>query len=37
MIAGVKQQYPDATQSVLQKAKYEEKNLSAKRKFIIFI
>jgi len=25
MIAGVKQQYPDATQSVLQKAKYEEK------------
>ena len=25
MIAGVKKQYPDATQSVLQKAKYEEK------------
>ena len=31
MIAGVKQQYPDATQSVLQKAKYEEKKLECKK------
>ena len=31
MIAGVKKQYPNATQSVIQKAKYEEKNLSAKK------
>tara|TARA_B100000945_G_scaffold84069_1_gene65094 strand:- start:863 stop:1861 length:999 start_codon:yes stop_codon:yes gene_type:complete len=31
MIAGVKQQYPDATQSVLQKAKYEEKKFECKR------
>ena len=37
MIAGVKKQYPNATQSVLQKAKYyEEKELSAKRKFSFF-
>ena len=31
MIAGVKQQYPDATQSVLQKAKYEEKKFECKK------
>ena len=32
MIAGVKQQYPDATQSVLQKAKYyEEKEFECKK------
>ena len=39
MIAGVKKQYPNATQSVLQKAKYyEEKEFECKkRKFIIFI
>ena len=30
MIAGVKNQYPDATQSVLQKAKYEEKKFECK-------
>ena len=32
MITGVKKQYPKANQSVLQKAKYEEKSLSAKKK-----
>ena len=38
MIAGVKKQYPNATQSVLQKAKYEEKKFECKKeKFIIFI
>ena len=31
MIAGVKKQYPDATQSVLQKAKYEEKKFDCKQ------
>jgi len=31
MIAGVKKQYPDATQSVLQKAKYEEKKFECKK------
>ena len=31
MITGVQKQYPDANQSVLQKAKYEEKSLSAKK------
>ena len=31
MIAGVKKQYPDATQSVLQKAKYEEKKFECKQ------
>jgi len=31
MIAGVKDQYPDATQSVLQKAKYEEKKFECKK------
>ncbi len=31
MIAGVKQQYPDATQSVLQKAKYEAKKFECKK------
>ena len=31
MIAGVKKQYPDATQSVLQKAKYEEKKYECKK------
>ena len=31
MIAGVKQQYPNATQSVLQKAKYEEKKFECKK------
>ena len=32
MIAGVKKQYPDATQSVLQKAKYyEEKEFECKK------
>ena len=31
MIAGVKQQYPNATQSVLQKVKYEEKKLECKK------
>jgi len=31
MIAGVKKQYPEATQSVLQKAKYEEKKFSCKK------
>ena len=30
MIAGVKKQYPNATQSVLQKAKYEEKKFECK-------
>lgn len=32
MIAGVKKQYPNATQSVLQKAKYEEKKFECKKK-----
>ena len=32
MIAGVKKQYPNATQSVLQKAKYEEKKFECKNK-----
>jgi len=32
MIAGVKEQYPNATQSVLQKAKYEEKKFECKNK-----
>ena len=32
MINGVEQQYPDANQSVIQKAKYESQNLSAKIK-----
>ena len=31
MIAGVKKQYPEATQSVLQKAKYEEKKFESKK------
>ena len=31
MIAGVKQQYPNATQSVLQKVKYEEKKFECKK------
>ena len=31
MIAGVKKQYPEATQSVLQKAKYEEKKFECKK------
>ena len=31
MIAGVKKQYPNATQSVLQKAKYEEKKFECKK------
>ena len=31
MIAGVKKQYPDATQSVLQKAKYEEKKFECEK------
>ena len=31
MIVGVKKQYPDATQSVLQKAKYEEKKFECKK------
>ena len=31
MIAGVKEQYPDANQSVLQKAKYEEKKFECKK------
>ena len=31
MIAGVKNQYPNATQSVLQKAKYEEKKFECKK------
>ncbi len=31
MIAGVRKQYPDATQSVLQKAKYEEKKFECKK------
>jgi len=31
MIAGVKKQYPEATQSVLQKAKYEEKKYECKQ------
>ncbi len=32
MIAGVKKQYPNATQSVLQKAKYEEKKFECSKK-----
>ena len=32
MITGVKKQYPEAKQSVLQKAKYEEKSLSVNKK-----
>ena len=32
MITGVEKQYPDATQSVLQKAKYEEKKFECKKK-----
>ncbi len=31
MIVGVKKQYPDATQSVLQKARYEEKKFECKQ------
>ena len=31
MIAGVKQQYPNATQSVLQKVKYDEKKFECKK------
>ena len=31
MIAGVKKQYPDATQSVLQKLNMKKRNLSAKK------
>ena len=31
MIAGVKKQYPNAAQSVLQKAKYEEKKFECKK------
>ncbi len=31
MILGVKKQYPDATQTVLQKAKYEEKKFECKK------
>jgi len=31
MITGVKEQYPDANQSVLQKAKYEEKKFECKK------
>ena len=31
MISGVKKQYPEATQSVLQKAKYEEKKFECKK------
>ena len=31
MIAGVKKQYPNATQSVLQKAKYEEKKFECSK------
>jgi len=31
MIAGVVKQYPGATQSVLQKAKYEEKKFECKK------
>ena len=31
MITSVKKEYPDATQSILQKAKYEEKNLNVKK------
>ena len=30
MIAGVKKQYPEAKQSVLQKAKYEQKKFECK-------
>ena len=31
MITGVKKQYPQANQSVLQKAKYEEKKFECKK------
>ena len=31
MISGVKEQYPKANQSVLQKAKYEEKKFECKK------
>jgi len=31
MIKGVKQQYPEANQSVLQKAKYEEKKFECSK------
>ena len=31
MISGVKEQYPKASQSVLQKAKYEEKKFECKQ------
>ena len=31
MITGVMEQYPEATQSVLQKAKYEEKKFECKK------
>ena len=31
MITGVKKQYPEAKQSVLQKAKYEEKKFECKK------
>ena len=35
MISGVEKQYPDANQSVIQKAKYSLKNLSVKNKILI--
>ena len=31
MITGVKKQYPKASQSILQKAKYEEKKFECKK------
>ena len=31
MITSLEKEYPDASQSILQKAKYEEKSLSAKK------
>ena len=30
MLNGIQQQYPNASKSVIQKAKYEKRNLSAK-------
>ena len=35
MINGVEEQYPDANQSVIQKAKYDLKNLSVANRIII--
>ena len=32
MIIGVKEQYPQANQSVIQKAEYEKKKFSCKKK-----